>query len=75
MKKALKNISWHLWGCAVITFGTVFVVYGSRFGIIFWPKWYNAPVRTMEVFGLILVSTFLLGSIYYYCEIVRKMEV
>ncbi|MHC4799939.1 MAG: hypothetical protein ACYTF1_25160 [Planctomycetota bacterium] len=75
MKKGLTDLAKHLWCFAVMVVGTTFVIYCFKFGIIFWPKWYNVPVEYMWTVGIICVNTFLLASIYYYGKIVQRMEI
>jgi len=72
----MANFLKHLfWGFLVPVIGVTFVTFGSRFGMTFWPMHGYALQETMELVGVVLVSTFLLGSIYKYCDVVNRMEI
>jgi len=62
------------WGLIVPVVGVTLVVFGSRFGMLFWPKWFGVDPVMMMFAGIVLISTFLLGSIFKYCDVVNRME-
>lgn len=72
MKMLLAHV---VWGAIVPLVGITVVQYGSRFGMIFLPKWYGVDPRFMGFVGITLITTMLLGTIYKYCAVVSEMEI